>query len=47
MMLGHGRHSKKHEKDAENRYSKGFETIGAHTSSEIWRKDKGGMLKKP
>lgn len=45
VFLGKPGHSKKQEKNAENRYSKGFETIGAHTSCEIWRKDKGVGVK--
>jgi hypothetical protein len=36
---------KNQQKDAENRYSKGFETPSYHTCSEICRKDKGGGVK--
>jgi hypothetical protein len=44
-FLRHQRPGKKDKKYAENRYSKGFETMDVHTCSEIWRKDKGGSMK--
>ena len=46
MGLSLSRQGKNGEKYAESRYSKGFETSGMHSPPEIWRKDKGGEMKK-